>query len=461
MNPKINLDQMINSYKNKIIRLNQIGNKADDDMKSFENRSLFPIVDSVIDPFVNFGKVTVSQEYDSLTTVVTLASGNGAIFPDPSMDGSFNLVWWNSTDYGDPSDDPNKEIVRCTALSGDTLTITRAQEGTVASIKNLPGKTYKMVLSVTAKVFTDLQNVPAKSLQSTTGAISISGATGPSVGQVLMATSPTAAVWQSLQQPTCFFASILGSPSYGVFPLAVSFNSTIIGGTFPYTYSWTFGDGGTSASSSPTHNYVANGAYSVRLTVTDSLGNNATSFTTITVLTGVGLVANGLGVSESIVVSDFLAGFNNTSAYGSSPFLESIMVTDSLVGLNNTSAYGNSPFLDSIAITDSLAGLYNASAYGSSPLDENITEDEFLRMISQISIPTTSTVSRTTTVTLTPSCYLYGTLTACPLLSWSSSNNGIATVSPTGIVTGVTIGTANITASSGILSNICVVTVTT
>jgi PKD repeat protein len=461
MSPKIDIDRMINSYKDRIIRLNQTCHEAINNTTQFGNKFIGSAIDPVVDPFVNFGKATVSQGYDNLTTVIILANGNGTIFPDPSIDGSFNLVWWNSTDYGDPSDDPNKEIVRCTARSGDIITIVRAQEGTVASTKNLMGKTYKAVLSVTAKVFTDLQNVPAKSLQSVTGAINISGATGPSIGQVLMATSPTAAMWQSLQQPTCFFVSIVCSPSYGIFPLTVAFNSTIIGGEFPYTYLWTFGDGGLSASPAPTHNYVANGTYSARLIVTDSLENSATSFTTITVLTGVGIVANGLGMSESMIVPDFLAGFNNTSANRNSPLLESITISDSLTGMNNTSAYGNSPFSESVAITDVLAGFYNASAYGSYPFDENITNDEFLRMISQISIPTTSTVSRTATVILTPTCYLYGTQTMCPILSWSSSNTGIATVSSTGVVTGIAIGTANITTSSGILSNTCVVTVTT
>ena len=64
--------------------------------------------------------------------------------------------WWNITDYGDPSDDPNKEIVRVTVRSTDTLTITRAQEGTSASTKNEAGKQYVMILSPTAKTITDI-----------------------------------------------------------------------------------------------------------------------------------------------------------------------------------------------------------------------------------------------------------------------------------------------------------------
>ena len=110
----------------------------------------------MVDPVKNFAKVTVSLGYNAAATSIVLSAGQGALLPQPSSDGAFNLVWWNSTDYGDPSDDTNKEIVRCTARSTDTLTITRAQEGTSATVKNLSGKTYKMILAPTAKTITDL-----------------------------------------------------------------------------------------------------------------------------------------------------------------------------------------------------------------------------------------------------------------------------------------------------------------
>lgn len=111
---------------------------------------------AVLDPVKNFAKVTVSTGYDASATSIALTSGQGAKLPAPSTDGSFNLVWWNSTDYSDPSDDPNVEIVRCTARSTDTLTVTRAQESTSASTKNTSAKTYKMVLAPTKKLVDDI-----------------------------------------------------------------------------------------------------------------------------------------------------------------------------------------------------------------------------------------------------------------------------------------------------------------
>ena len=109
-----------------------------------------------LDPVANFAKVTVSTGYTAESTSIVLASGDGSKLPQPSTSGAFNLVWFNSTDYADPADDPNVEIVRCTARSTNTLTVARAQEGTTASTKNTSGKTYQMVLALTAKMIADI-----------------------------------------------------------------------------------------------------------------------------------------------------------------------------------------------------------------------------------------------------------------------------------------------------------------
>ncbi len=112
-----------------------------------------------LDPVKNFAKVTVSGGYDSDDTEITLVSGEGSKLPNPSTDGEFNLIWWDATNFQDPSDDPNVEIVRCTARSTDVLTVTRAQEGTSASNKNTSGSTYKMVLALTKKTMDDINNL--------------------------------------------------------------------------------------------------------------------------------------------------------------------------------------------------------------------------------------------------------------------------------------------------------------
>jgi|GEM_PF-2978799 len=59
-------------------------------------------------------------------------------------------------------------------------------------------------------------------------------------------------------------------PNHGQPPLEVAFTSSASGGIPPYTYAWTFGDGGTSTEASPHHTYASPGTYEARLTVTDA-----------------------------------------------------------------------------------------------------------------------------------------------------------------------------------------------
>ncbi|HZY93198.1 MAG TPA: PKD domain-containing protein [Thermoplasmata archaeon] len=62
--------------------------------------------------------------------------------------------------------------------------------------------------------------------------------------------------------------------SVGIVPLTVGFSvGTITGGTSPYFYNWTFGDGSpNSTASAPSHTYALAGSYPVTLLVNDSNG---------------------------------------------------------------------------------------------------------------------------------------------------------------------------------------------
>ncbi len=117
----------------------------------------YDISSLALDPVVNFGKVTVSTGYTT-ETAIALLTGHGTRLPDPSpsVDGPFNLVWYNSSKYADPADDPNVEIVRCTIKAVDSIVVARGQENTSISNKNSVGDTYKMILAPTKKMFTDI-----------------------------------------------------------------------------------------------------------------------------------------------------------------------------------------------------------------------------------------------------------------------------------------------------------------
>lgn len=114
----------------------------------------------MFDNAANFAKVIVSTGYNNSADTIVLNSGQGALLPTAP----FNVTWWNSTDYADPSDDPNKEIVRVTNVNGDTLTLANvagnrtAQEGTSATNKNIGGKVYKIIAGLTAA---SINNFPA------------------------------------------------------------------------------------------------------------------------------------------------------------------------------------------------------------------------------------------------------------------------------------------------------------
>ena len=55
-----------------------------------------------MDAAKNFAKTTVTDgNYDDSSTEIDVITGGGAKFPAPP----FNAVWWNVTDFADPSDD--------------------------------------------------------------------------------------------------------------------------------------------------------------------------------------------------------------------------------------------------------------------------------------------------------------------------------------------------------------------
>ncbi|MFZ0830118.1 MAG: PKD domain-containing protein [Thermoplasmata archaeon] len=77
--------------------------------------------------------------------------------------------------------------------------------------------------------------------------------------------------------------TVSAMPQSGSAPLQVDFTSDVSGGTPPYTYAWTFGDGGTSTLAAPTYGYPSAGMFTATLVVTDHAGAMISKSVTITV----------------------------------------------------------------------------------------------------------------------------------------------------------------------------------
>ena len=99
-----------------------------------------------LDAFTNFAYSTLTSGITAGATSLTVQTGDAAKFPAAP----FNATLYDSTTYGAADLDPNREIVRVTAIASDTFTVTRAQESTSAVAHNTGGKTYSIVAGWTA-----------------------------------------------------------------------------------------------------------------------------------------------------------------------------------------------------------------------------------------------------------------------------------------------------------------------
>src|SRR5204862_399532 len=78
---------------------------------------------------------------------------------------------------------------------------------------------------------------------------------------------------QALVAPVAPTADFSGSPTSGTVPLQVQFtDQSLTGGAVITSWSWNFGDGGTSTTQNPSHTYLVPGTYNVSLTATNSVG---------------------------------------------------------------------------------------------------------------------------------------------------------------------------------------------
>ena len=86
----------------------------------------------------------------------------------------------------------------------------------------------------------------------------------------------------------------------GAAPLAVAFTcGTLPAGT--YTYAWVFGDGNTSTEKDPNHTYTLSGAYTVKLTVTNTVSLESSEVEKVDYITAVSFSGEGTEVSPFLI----------------------------------------------------------------------------------------------------------------------------------------------------------------
>ncbi|MFZ0891611.1 MAG: PKD domain-containing protein, partial [Thermoplasmata archaeon] len=103
--------------------------------------------------------------------------------------------------------------------------------------------------------------------------------------------------------------SVMAGPTNGTAPLTTFFNTTVQGGVAPYTYAWTFGDGGNGTGAWIIHTYTTPGIYTAIVRVADSSQLTGTGSAVI-------VVGSGGGNSSKVIALNFSA----SAVRGNAPF---------------------------------------------------------------------------------------------------------------------------------------------
>lgn len=108
----------------------------------------------------NFARATVASMHTAASSLIDLTAGEGSKFPQPSTDGRpFLAGWWDDTSFpGDPTSDPNREIVQVNSRTADTLSVTRGADGTAAAPHSAAGASFRLALIPTAGVMTQIDS---------------------------------------------------------------------------------------------------------------------------------------------------------------------------------------------------------------------------------------------------------------------------------------------------------------
>ncbi|TMI22432.1 PKD domain-containing protein, partial [Candidatus Bathyarchaeota archaeon] len=117
-------------------------------------------------------------------------------------------------------------------------------------------------------------------------------------------------------QPTSSFTI---SPTSAVNSQPVTFAATTVGGTNPFTFSWTFGDNSSGSGNVVSHTYSVQGTYTVTLSVRDANAQTAASTQTLSVAPSPLTTSFAMTPSSGLMVGQ-LASFTASVSGGTSPY---------------------------------------------------------------------------------------------------------------------------------------------
>src|SRR5256885_3257625 len=167
--------------------------------------------------------------------------------------------------------------------------------------------------------------------------------------------------------PPTLSASFTYSPSSPQRGQAVSFTGSVSGGSPPYSYSWSFGDGSTGMGSSPQHTYSSTGTLTVALTVKDngSPQQTATSQQSLTVSGAPPPLTASFAYSPSSTQAGEPVTFTASASGGTSPFTFSWSFGDGSTGTGSlvTHTYSSAgSYTTALTVKDSSTPQQTASS---------------------------------------------------------------------------------------------------
>ncbi|MCI4353526.1 MAG: PKD domain-containing protein [Thermoplasmata archaeon] len=139
-------------------------------------------------------------------------------------------------------------------------------------------------------------------------------------------------LWIDVGASAPITVKVVGNPSSGAAPMVTQLNSTVKGGAPPYTYAWTFGDGGGATGSSPTHVYGAPGVYAAIVTVRDVLGHSGVGWASIAAHAAAGRLTVTVALNPSTGTAPFATTFTVTISGGTAPYQTQWLFGDGTVG---------------------------------------------------------------------------------------------------------------------------------